>query len=74
MRRLLTAAAWVVLAAALAGCVNASVEAPPLGSSPTVGQQLMQLKAARDRGDLTDRQYQQERQRIVDRAYVLEKE
>jgi hypothetical protein len=74
MRRLVTAVAWLVLAAGLAGCVDAKVEAPSLGQAPTVGQQLMQLKAAHDRGDLTDRQYQQERQRIVDRAYAPEKE
>ena len=74
MRRLLMAAAWVVLAAGLAGCVNADVKAPSLGPAPTVGQRLMELKADRDRGDLTDRQYQQARQRIIDRAYLTEKE
>lgn len=48
----------------LAGCGGHEVVRPTVDIS--VGQQLIDLKKARDSGALSDREYQQQRQILID--------
>lgn len=70
MRWLLRVMVLVVLAAGAGGCVNAHAEIPTIAERPSVGRQLMDLKAARDRGDISEQQYQRARQDIINSAYA----
>lgn len=48
----------------LAGCGGHEVVRPTV--SVSVGQQLIDLKNARDAGSLTEREYEQQRRKLVD--------
>jgi hypothetical protein len=54
----------VVLAIALSGCSSSKVVHAPVGV--TVGQQLIDLKQAHSKGALSDREYEQQRKRLID--------
>ena len=51
-------------AVALAACSNTEVVPPTMNVS--VGQQLMDLKHARDNGALSDDDYQRQKKQIID--------
>lgn len=64
-RRLLTVLLLCAAAMTVAGCSsNAKVEA----HTTTVGQELQDLDAARDKGLLTEDEYQQKRREIMKRS------
>jgi hypothetical protein len=53
----------------LSGCVIAMGNrdlGQPRATSPTLGQQLVDLKKARDAGALTEAEYEQQRQKLLD--------
>jgi hypothetical protein len=53
-----------VLVAALTGCSSTEVVRAPLEVS--IGQQLIDLKKARDNGVLSDSEYDSQRRRLID--------
>lgn len=53
-----------LLAALAAGCSSEKVLQPAM--EVTIGQQLIDLKKARDAGALSDREYEQQKQRLID--------
>jgi hypothetical protein len=57
-------AVTLATAAALAGCGGHEVVRPTVDVS--VGQQLIDLKRARDSGALSEREYLQQRQHLID--------
>jgi hypothetical protein len=61
MNRLLAA---LLVAAGVVGCAGNEVVAPTV--SVSVGQQLMDLKKARDTGALSEREYAQQKARLID--------
>lgn len=56
--------ATLVAAAILAGCGSTEVVAPTV--SVSVGQQLIDLKKARDSGALNENDYQRQRKAMID--------
>lgn len=56
------------------GCVNASVEAPMVMTQRTVGQQLMRLQKKYQKGDLTKKEYERQKARIIASAGQLQPE
>jgi hypothetical protein len=50
----------------LSACSSASTEVLPSTVSVSIGQQLIDLKKARDAGALSDREYQAQVRRLVD--------
>lgn len=63
MKRHLASAAALVLAAGLAGCGGNEVVRPTVNIS--VGQQLIDLKKARDSGALSEREYREQRESLI---------
>ncbi|HXZ48086.1 MAG TPA: hypothetical protein VEG27_03645 [Usitatibacter sp.] len=63
MDRKMAAASAAALALALAGCGGNEVVRPTV--SVSIGQQLIDLKRARDTGALTEREYQSEKARLI---------
>jgi hypothetical protein len=61
LRTLLTAS----LLLAMSGCVAAIGNRPPPQSSATLGQQLIDLKRARDEGVITEAEYVQKREQFL---------
>jgi len=66
MSRTPTIAAAVVVAALLAG--GCASDAPMTTTNISLGQQLIDLKDARDKGALSDKEYKNARERIIDNA------
>jgi hypothetical protein len=69
MKRICTALALAGLAASLSGCVIAMGNRdgwPTKVSPPTLGQQLSDLKKARDLGALSEDEYQAEKKRLLE--------
>ena len=58
------AVAAVTAALALTGCASNEVVAPTV--SVSVGQQLLDLKKARDSGALSEREYSQQKAQLID--------
>lgn len=61
----------MLLTFASVGCVNASVEAPMVMTQRTVGQQLMRLQKKYQKGDLTNKEYERQKARIIASAGQL---
>lgn len=55
----------VALLPLLGGCVAAIGNRPPPGSSATLGQQLIDLKKARDQGVITEAEYEEQRMKFL---------
>ena len=61
------ARATVVLAAILvAACASSSMKVVPPVINVAIGQQLIDLKKARDAGAITQREYEQQAKRVID--------
>lgn len=63
LRTLLTASLLLVMS----GCVAAIGNHPPAISSGTLGQQLIDLKKAKDAGVITEAEYTQKRAQFMER-------
>jgi hypothetical protein len=63
MKAIATGAAAAVLAATLAACGSTEVVRAPVNVS--VGQQLIDLKKARDSGALSPREYEQQKAQLI---------
>lgn len=63
MKAIAGAVAAAVAVAALAGCGSTEVVKPAVNVS--VGQQLIDLKKARDSGALTPREYEQQKAQLI---------
>jgi hypothetical protein len=63
MKSILSGAAAAVLAATLAACGSTEVVRAPVNVS--VGQQLIDLKKARDSGALSAREYEQQKTQLI---------
>ncbi len=63
MKAIATGVAAAVLAATLAGCGSTEVVRAPVNVS--VGQQLIDLKKARDSGALSPREYEQQKTQLI---------
>jgi hypothetical protein len=57
----------------LSGCVAAIGNRPPPASSATLGQQLIDLKKARDEGVITDAEYAVQRAKFLDEKKAEER-
>ena len=62
--RRMAAAATLAVALAAAGCSEHEVLQPTV--SVSVGQQLIDLKKARDSGALAERDYQRQKEQLID--------
>ncbi|HEX2853623.1 MAG TPA: SHOCT domain-containing protein [Opitutaceae bacterium] len=51
----------------LSGCVAAIGNQPPSASSATLGQQLIDLKKAKDEGVITEAEYARKRAQFIER-------
>lgn len=71
IRSILTAVSTLALAALLTGCAWSIGDKEgtdgPKTVQPTKGDELMDLKTARDQGALTEPEYNEQRQRVLDR-------
>jgi outer membrane murein-binding lipoprotein Lpp len=65
MRSILALAALVLAAASLSGCGGSSSSVD--NRTTTVGQELQDLEAARNKGLLTEDDYQRQREAILNR-------
>mgnify|MGYP001037339489 FL=1 len=63
MRAIESGIAAAVLAAAVAGCGSTEVVRPAV--SVSIGQQLIDLKKARDSGALTQREYESQKAQLI---------
>jgi hypothetical protein len=63
MKSILSGAAAAVLAATLAACGSTEVVRAPVNVS--VGQQLIDLKKARESGALSTREYEQQKAQLI---------
>jgi len=59
------AAAAVVAALLVGGCAS---DAPMTTTNVSLGQQLIDLKDARDKGALSEKEYEKARDKIIDNA------
>ena len=55
-----------VVGAVLGGCSSATTEVLPPTVSVSIGQQLIDLKKARDAGALSEQEYQTQVRRVID--------
>jgi hypothetical protein len=65
MLKMSTLAGMVLAAAVLSGCGGSTEVVQPTVNA-TVGQQLIDLKKARDSGALTEQEYQKQRTQLID--------
>jgi hypothetical protein len=68
MKRIYTATVLVALAVTLSGCVIALGNrdaSPPREIRPTVGQQLIDLKKAREAGAISEEEYETQKARVL---------
>jgi hypothetical protein len=63
MGKSIRALSIVIILAALSGCVFSIGSSGP--TNPTKGQQLIDLKAALDRGAINQQEYDQQKQQIM---------
>jgi hypothetical protein len=56
----------VVAAAVLAGCSSTSTEVLPPTVNVSIGQQLIDLKKARDSGALSQKEYEAQVRKVID--------
>jgi uncharacterized lipoprotein YbaY len=56
----------VAAALALAGCSSTSTEVMPPTVNVSIGQQLIDMKRARDSGALSNTEYEQQVRRLID--------
>lgn len=63
MKKVLVLAGAAIVAAGLAGCGGHEVVRPTVNVS--VGQQLIDLKKARDSGALSEREYREQREALI---------
>ena len=66
MNRSTLCAAAVMTAVWLGGCSSAKTEVLPPTVSVSIGQQLIDLKKAKDAGALSDKEYQAQAKRVID--------
>jgi hypothetical protein len=66
MHRLFNAAAAVAALLVLGGCSSATTEALAPTISVSVGQQLIDLKKAKEAGALSEKEYQAQVRRVID--------
>lgn len=53
------------LCVGLSGCILIGASTEKKGPPPTVGQQLIDLKAAHEKGAMTDQEYAQAKQKVL---------
>jgi hypothetical protein len=56
----------IAVVALLGGCSSARTEVLPPTVSVSIGQQLIDLKKAKDAGALSDKEYQAQVRRVID--------
>jgi uncharacterized protein YceK len=56
----------IAVMALLSGCSSARTEVLPPTVSVSIGQQLIDLKKAKDAGALSDKEYQAQAKRVID--------
>jgi hypothetical protein len=61
-----TCAATVLAAIMVAACASSSTKVVPPVVNVSIGQQLIDLKKARDSGAITQREYEQQAKRVID--------
>ena len=66
MARTLASSGAAIALCALAACSSAKTEVMPPTVSVSVGQQLIDLKKARDGGALTQKEYEQQVRKLID--------
>lgn len=66
MNRTVSYAVAAFAIALLGGCSSASTEVLPPTVSVSIGQQLIDLKKAKDAGALSEQQYQTQVRRVID--------
>jgi hypothetical protein len=63
-----TQSAILALALAVAGCGGGGAEVKTTTTTVSIGQQLIDLKNAHDKGSLSDSEYRKLRQEVIDNA------
>ena len=66
MARTLASSGAAIALCALAACSSAKTEVMPPTVSVSVGQQLIDLKKAKDGGALTQKEYEQQVRKLID--------
>jgi len=66
MTRLTLPALALTAAALLAACSSTNTEVLPPTVNVSIGQQLIDLKKARDSGAISDKEYQAQTRRVID--------
>jgi hypothetical protein len=66
MVRIIASGAAVIALCAIAACSSAKTEVMPPTVNVSIGQQLIDLKQARDRGVLSQTEYEQQVRKLVD--------
>ena len=56
----------IVAAVVVAGCASSSTKVTPPVINVSIGQQLIDLKKARESGAITQREYEQQAKRVID--------
>jgi hypothetical protein len=66
MARIITNGAAVVALCALAACSSTRTEVMPPSVNVSIGQQLIDLKKARDSGAMSQTEYEQQVRKLID--------
>jgi len=66
MARFMASGAAVVALCALAACSSARTEVMPPTVNVSIGQQLIDLKKARDSGAMSQKEYEQQTRKLID--------
>ena len=66
VKRIGARAAAMLAALAVAACASSSTKVTPPVINVSIGQQLIDLKKARESGAITQREYEQQAKRVVD--------
>lgn len=66
MRNLKACGAAVVVLLALGACSSASMDVLPPTVNVSIGQQLIDMKKARDSGALSQKEYEQQVRKLID--------
>jgi hypothetical protein len=66
MRRIIASGAATIMLIALAACSSAKTEVMPPTVNVSIGQQLIDLKKAKDSGALSPKEYEQQARKLID--------
>ncbi len=67
MKKILSSTSTLLMVLSLCGCVVASGGKRESYTSPTLGQQLVDLQKARDSGAISDAEYQAQKQKLLEK-------